>query len=159
MNAKQLVIVSVIAVAAGAAVAPVAFAADGSSLTRAEVSASVLQARANGTLRRTGDAADYDVRDVAAGPARTRAEVRAEVLDARASHLLVASGEAPVPIGAGMASEPTYLARATVKEETRTARRNGELIPSGEGFGPTETVAHARHQPGVAFLGVSRGWR
>jgi len=151
MNAKQLVIVSVIAIAAGAALAPVAFAADGSSLTRAEVSASVLQARASGQLRRAGDAADYYVQDQAGGAVRTRAEVRAEVLAARASHELVASGEASLPIGAATAFEPSYLARATVKDETRMARAHGELIPSGQGFGPTEGASSAHREPSVAL--------
>ena len=151
MNSKQLVIVSVIAVAAGAAVAPVAFAADGSSLTRAEVSASVLQARASGQLRRTGEAAEYYVYDQAAGAPRTRADVRAEVLASRASHELVASGEAPVPIGASTVFEPSYLARGTVKEETRMARAHGELIPSGQGFGPTDGGSSAHRAPTVAL--------
>ena len=157
MNAQQLVIVSVIAVAAGAAVAPIAFAADGSSLTRAEVAASVTKARADGQLRRTGESAEYDVHDTATGPARSRADLRAEVLDARAAHQLVASGEAVSPIGAGNAVEPSYLARATVKDETRMARAHGELIPSGQGFGPTDG-APMRREPSVA-LGLHWKWR
>jgi hypothetical protein len=151
MNAKQLVIVSVIAVAAGAAVAPVAFAADGSSLTRAEVAASVTKARADGQLRSTGESAEYYVYDAPTGPARSRADLRAEVLAARAAHQLVASGEAVSPIGESIAVEPSYLARSTVKDETRMARAHGELIPSGQGFGPTEGTP-VRHEHAVAGL-------
>ena len=40
-----------------------------------------------------------------------------------------------------MAETGTQMARADVKEATRQARMNNELIPAGEGIGPVEILA------------------
>ena len=94
MNAKQLVIVSVIAIAAGAALAPVAFAADGSSLTRAEVRAEVLAARASHELVASGEASLPIGAATAFEPSYlARATVKDETRMARAHGELIPSGQ------------------------------------------------------------------
>lgn len=152
MNAKQLLVASVIAASVGAAFAPVAWAGEGSQgPTRAEMKALVLQARANGELRPAGQASEPIAYPMAAST-RSREELRAEVLQARAHGELIPSGQAVAPF------EPvsqSTLARAEVRDEVKLARLHGELIPSGQGFGPVDragltlrsemVVAAARH--------------
>jgi hypothetical protein len=129
-----------------------ALAADpSSSPTRAEVKASVLEARARGQLMPAGEASQPFA--VAATPSTlSYREVRNETLMARAQGALVPAGEGSPAIASG----GTQMARAEVRESTRMARVNHELVPAGEGIGPVEyqargparrldTVAIARH--------------
>lgn len=145
MHAKQLLSLSIIAVALATGTAVQA-----QTVSRGDVNASVLQARAHGELIPAGEAiSPY------AAPSRraerTRQDVRNEVLGARASGALVPAGE-------GMVKEPattSVLARAEVRESVREARLHGELIPAGEGMGPTESQARA-HMARGAFAAYMR---
>ena len=128
MNAKQMFVASVMVASIAAAWAPTAHADSG--LTRADVKAQVLQARAQGLLRPAGEAVE-PFSAITSGQTRSREQVRAEVLQARASGTLIPAGEAVAPFETPM---PSILARATVKEEYRMARMRGELTPGGEGF-------------------------
>ena len=137
MNAKQVFQLSIVAVALAAAT-PFA-AADGQDVTRADVKAAVLQARARHELVPPGQGMEPSFAG-RTGMERSRADARAEVLQARADGELV-------PAGQGMRFEvelrvPATLARAEVKESVRLARQRGELIPAGEGALPTERIAH-----------------
>lgn len=145
MNAKQMFVASVMVASIGAAWAPAAHADSG--LTRADVKAQVLQARAQGLLRPAGEAVE-PFSATTSGPTRSRQEVRAEVLQARASGELIPAGEAIAPFET---STPSILARATVKEEYRMARMRGELIPDGEGFARPSRPATARTGETVAM--------
>jgi len=138
MNAKQMFVASVMVASIGAAWAPTAHADSG--LTRADVKAQVLQARAQGLLRPAGEAVEpFWV--AASGQTRTRQDVRAEVLQARASGELIPAGEAIAPFEK---PTPSILTRAAVKEEYRMARMRGELIPDGEGFASPSRPASGR---------------
>jgi hypothetical protein len=135
MNAKQVFQLSIVAVALAAAT-PFAAAQE---MTRADVKAAVLQARARHELVPAGQGMAPDFAATTAMQ-RSRQDVRAEVLQARADGDLV-------PAGQGMRFDvalpvPPMLARAEVKEGVRLARQRGELIPAGEGTRPTEHVAH-----------------
>jgi hypothetical protein len=139
MNAKQIFRFSIVAVALAAA-APYA-AAQGASPTRADVKASVLEARARGALIPAGEAT-HPVNAATFVAQRTRADARREVLQARADGDLVPAGQgmsfdAPSPV--------SMLARAEVKESVRVAVQRGEMIPPGEGMGPVEW--HAKGYP------------
>lgn len=138
MNAKQMFVASVMVASIVAAWAPAAHADTG--LTRSDVQAQVLQARAQGQLRPAGEAVE-PFSAIASGQSRSRQEVRAEVLQARASGELVPAGEAVAPFETPM---PSILARAAVKEEYRMARMRGELIPDGEGFASPGRPAASR---------------
>jgi hypothetical protein len=144
MHARNLFVASFMVSAIGASMTSLSRADENSpAVSRADVKAAVLSARATGTLRPAGEAAEYDVAPPR-GSQRSRAELHAEVLGARAAGELVPAGEAVTPF-----AEPgvSTLVRADVKTEVRLARLQGELIPSGQGFGPVETVAKApRHQ-------------
>ena len=135
MSPKQTLCLSVIAVAL-AAVAGNALAAGPAGLSRAEVKASVLEARANGQLRPAGEAVEpFALRG--GTPIASYRQVRDETLMARAQGRLVPAGEGSPYV----AESGTQMARADVKEATRQARLHNELIPAGEGMGPVETVA------------------
>ena len=106
--------------------------------SRAEVKASVLEARANGQLRPPGEATE-PFASRGGAPVASYRQVREETLLARAHGKLVPAGEGSPYV----AETGTQMARADVKEATRQARVNQELIPAGEGMGPVETVARA----------------
>jgi hypothetical protein len=146
MNAKQMFVASVMVASIAAAIAPAAHADGG--LTRGEVKAQVLQARAAGQLRPAGEAVEpYSA--LSSGPARSREQVRAEVLQARASGELVPAGEAVAPFET---PTPSILARATVKEEYRMARMRGELTPDGEGFASPSRPSVDGHGHTIAMI-------
>ena len=97
MNAKQVTIVSLIAVAS--AFASVAAQADdvtidsapfASTKSRAQVQAEVLQARAQGTLFAAGE---FTPMTTVAASTTTREAVRSEVRAANAKHELLPAGE------------------------------------------------------------------
>ena len=139
MNARQMLVASVMVASIAAAWAPTAHADSG--FTRSEVKAQVLQARAQGALRRAGEAVE-PFSAITSGPARSRDEVRAEVLQARANGELIPAGEAVAPFETPTRS---ILARSTVKDEYRMARMRGELIPDGEGFASPSRPGRAGH--------------
>ena len=125
-----------------------AFAAsDDAGPTRAEVKASVLEARAHGQLRPAGEATE-PLAAAPAGPARSYREVRQETLEARAHNMLVPAGEG----SPAFAPTGTWMTREQVKESTRLARMNHELIPAGEGVGPTETLARGPARPAMVAI-------
>lgn len=101
MNTKLSVVTAVMVFSAAAAVSePVAAqSAEPATpgLTRAEVNAQVLQARANGELQPAGEGFLQFARSTGAPPP-TRAAIRDEVLQARAQGDLIPAGEGP---GAG----------------------------------------------------------
>jgi hypothetical protein len=145
MHAKQLLSLSIIAAALAAGTAVQA-----QTVTRADMNASVLQARAHGELVPAGEAISPFTAPSRRAE-RTRQDVRNEVLSARASGALVPAGE-------GMAKEPTttsILARSEVRDSVREARLHGELIPAGEGMGPSESQARA-HMARGAFAAYMR---
>lgn len=117
-------------------------------LSRAEVKASVLQARAHGELRPAGEATEPFAIPAARSTLSHR-QVRDETLLARAHGELVPAGEgSPV-----VATTGTQMARAEVKEATRLARVNDELVPAGEGIGPVERQARAPWRRGEIVAG------
>jgi len=147
MSPNRALSLSVLA-AALAATASGAFAADPSgSPSRAEVNASVLQARALGQLRPAGEAAE-PLLSATGGSTLSHRQVREETLLARAQGELVPAGEGSPAVAIG----GTQMARADVKEATRLARMNGELVPAGEGIGPVEIRIAARRPDWVAAL-------
>ena len=135
MSPKQTLCLSVIAVAL-AAVAGNALAAGPAGLSRAEVKASVLEARANGQLRPAGEAIEPFAMRSEAAPLSYR-QVREETLMARATGQLVPAGEGSPYV----AERGTQMARADVKQATLQARANQQLVPAGEGIGPVEMMA------------------
>jgi len=136
MSPKHTLSLSILA-AALAAGSSAALAADQTGIpSRAEVKASVLQARANGQLTPAGEASQPFMTPAGASMLSHR-QVRDETLQARAQGQLVPAGEGSPSV----AETGTQMARADVKEATRQARMNNELIPAGEGIGPVEYQA------------------
>ena len=102
--------------------ATASFATDSTPLTRAQVRAEVLQARANGTMPASGDG---DVVMVKLSPSTlTRAAVKADYLQAQKDGTLPNWGDA-TPIQA--VSAPSTLTRAAVKAEYLQAKKDGTL--------------------------------
>jgi len=136
MSPKHTLSLSILT-AALATLAGGALAADQTgSPSRAEVKASVLQARAHGQLTPAGEATQTFMMSTRASTLSHR-QVRDETLQARAQGLLVPAGEG----SPYMAETGTQMARADVKEATRQARMDNELVPAGEGVGPVEMLA------------------
>ncbi len=117
MNAKQLISLAALAIAAGSALAdditPDHSATAVSSRTRASVKAEVLQARAAGELLSAGD---EDFGATAPRSTLARATVKADVLAARANDELMPAGELaavahPVPRHPGLHNSAVALAR------------------------------------------------
>ena len=126
---------SVLALATSAA-----FAAP--ALTRAEVNAATLSARAAGTLVPAGEGIETRAPALANNAALTRSAVMADVLAARAAGQLVAAGEGSEPATLSASGGPV-LARASVKADVLAARASGSLVPAGEGLS-TETLQRSR---------------
>ncbi len=125
-------------------------AADGSAVSRAEVVAQTVAARAAGTLTPAGEAPVPAHQFSAAPSSTTRNSVQQEVLAARASGALTPAGE-----GVDFASartQPTQseviVSRAQVKASVIEARRDGELVPAGEG---PDVQTHARAKAAGSF--------
>ena len=137
MNVKQIVALTALALATGAAIAQ---DAAGPSLTRAEVRQSVLDARAAGRLAHAGTVApEEEMRNAQAHPSTstlTRAEQEVNVRQARAAgqlaHTGAAAPEEEMKYARAHPSTST-LTRREVKAEVMEARANGMLIPAGEG--------------------------
>jgi hypothetical protein len=152
VNTKQFLISSLIVVAG--TVATASARADGgfAPITRADVKAQVLQARAAGELRPAGEAAEPMAYRF--GPStRSRADVRAEVVTARLQGDLVPAGQGAESRDA---TGPSMLARADVRADTVLARLHGELTPSGEGFGPVERQPRLVRYPGERIAATAR---
>ena len=111
-------------------------------LTRAEVNAATLSARAAGTLVPAGEGIATRAPALDNNAALTRSAVMADVLAARAAGQLVAAGEGSEPARLNAFSGPV-LARASVKADVLAARAAGELVPAGEGL-LTETLQRSR---------------
>jgi hypothetical protein len=117
------IIISILLAAAGAA--------QGQALTRDQVRAEVLAARAAGTLGSGGEGYQAQVFDT--GSTLTRAEVRAQVLAARAAGTIVEGDAYP---GTPPAAEP--VTREQVRAELAAARAAG-AVQGGESYpGPLE---------------------
>jgi Domain of unknown function (DUF4148) len=140
MKTKQLFALTALTLAASAVLAD---EAPGTPLTRAEVVQSVLAARANGTLRHTGEIAPEemtaDKAQIEAPSNLTAAQESAIVLQARAAHALAHTGpvapEEDMEYAQAHPSTST-LARAEVKAEVLEARADGTLIPAGQAEDP-----------------------
>jgi hypothetical protein len=147
MNAKQLLALTALTLAAGAALAD---DATGTPLTRAEVVQSLLDARANGTLRHAGEIGPEETTpykaQIAAPSTLTRVQENASVLQARATGTLAhAGGIAPEEEMEYARAHPSTstLSRADVKAEVLEARADGTLIPAGQGEYSDLTPAYA----------------
>lgn len=119
MNARQLLVTSVISASLAAAAASTAWAGEATSpIAWPTVISSTL--RAGEGFQSTLDATS--------GPGRSRAEVRAELMLAREQGQLMAAGDATRHESFGAST----LARADVRQATLDARLHGELMPAGE---------------------------
>jgi len=163
MKVNQVLVISALALAAGAALAD---EAPGASLTRAEVVQSVRDARANGTLRHAGEAGPEEMtpyqQAVEARSTLTRAQDKAAVLQARADGTLIAAGSAGTADDLRAAHAPrstSILTRAEVKSEVLEARADGTLIPAGEGeYAEADRAVHyARAANATSQTVASRG--
>jgi len=139
---------------AGAALAD---AAPGEPLTRAQVRASVVAARADGTLLPAGEAGlERATRDepAAAGAAGlTRAQVHASVAQALAAGTLAHAGSTPPEQEAPLIA--STRSRAAVKAEVRLAQSHHELVPAGEGQSiGAEPAAHVATGAGVSYAAL-----
>jgi hypothetical protein len=132
-------------VASVAAISFCAFAdqSSGVSPTRAEVIQSVLDARADGTLRHAGEQAPEEAMAYAqAHPMRsnlTRAQEKRTVLAARSDGTLRHAGStAPEEVMEYAQAHPSNsaLTRAEVTARVLQARAAGTLVPAGEGAYP-----------------------
>jgi hypothetical protein len=147
MKVNQVLAISALALAAGAALAD---EAPGAPLTRAEVVQSVLDARANGTLRHAGETAPEEMtpykKEIEARSTLTRAQEKATVLQARADGTLIPAGPASPLDDFKAAYAPrstSTLTRAEVKSEVLQARADGTLIPAGQGeYSQTDGATH-----------------
>lgn len=132
------------------------FAADAPGLTRADVNAQTLAARADGTLIPPGEGFDPRGPAITSRSALTRADVAATVLAARTTGQLMAAGEAAGPSTAfGPATSPV-LARAAVKAEVLAARASGDLMSAGEAPFPE---ARQRARTAAAWIANARQTR
>lgn len=124
MNSKFLYVATVAVSLLGSTVAAIA---DEAPLSRAEVSAELAQAVANGTLQRTDY--DADARGAAAVSTKTRAEVAVELADAKAARKGLIGSDANRtynPFGTELYRRST-LTRAEVRAEVLQAAANGTL--------------------------------
>jgi hypothetical protein len=153
MKVKQLLALTALTVAAGAVLAD-----DAPPLAREQVRQSVLDARANGTLRHAGDTGPEEMTPYKAQLATpstiTRGQEKAGVLQARAAGTLAHAGsvapEEEMEFAQAHPSTST-LTRAEVKAEVLEARANGTLIPAGEGeysVPPGEQTQHVATKSG-----------
>jgi hypothetical protein len=159
MKAKQLFALTALTLTAGVVLAQ---EASGTPLTRDEVRQSVLDARANGTLRHAGDTGPEESTpykaQLAAPSTVTRGQEKAGVLEARAAGALAHTGSiAPEEEMQFAQAHPSLstLTRAEVKAEVIEARANGTLIPAGEGeysLPPGEQTHHLAAKPGKSLV-------
>jgi hypothetical protein len=137
MNLKQVISLSALALAAGAAFA------DQGPLTRAEVRNEVLAARADGTLLPAGQA---EASAVAAPATSTlaRAQVKSEARQVYAAkrqsiHEFEVAGNNSQALDYARAMKaPSSISRAEEKAVTLAARSQGELMGAGEAGYPVQ---------------------
>jgi hypothetical protein len=131
MNLKQVLSLSVLALAASAALA-----GEG-PLTRAEVRAEVVAARADGTLMPAGEGAEPGY-VTSTAPSVARAQVKSEAHQvytdkARSIPEFESAGNNTQAIAfARQAAAPSTITRSEAREATLAARWHGELMPAGE---------------------------
>ena len=145
MNLKQVIGLSALALAAGAAVA------DDGPLTRAEVRNEVLAARGAGTLMPAGEASGGVY--VTSGTSVTRSQVKSEALQvdatkARSIHEFETAGNNLQALDYARAmAAPSTVTRAQGKAATLAARSQGELMGAGEvGYPADRAELHATNQ-------------
>jgi hypothetical protein len=147
MNLKQVITLSALALAAGAALA------DESPLTRAEVKNDVFTARAAGTLLPAGEGAQTGY--VTSGPSTVaRSQVKSEARQvyatkARAIAEFESAGNNTQALDyARRVAAPSTITRDERKEATLAARSQGELMGAGEaGYPAGNAQLHASSQP------------
>lgn len=136
MNVKQLIAAVVTLAAAGSLFAQT----PGAGLTREQVKAELMQARANGEIQQSE--ADYARFPVTVSKV-TREEVIAELVRARANGE-IASGETDYP---KMPQSTSHLTRAEVTAEMVRARKNGEMPVTNADFDVAQAKTHAFQSP------------
>ena len=132
MKVSQVLFTSVIALASASAFADditIDKAHTASVLTRDQVKAEVVKARASGELLPAGEG--YVGVPSPATSSVARADIKAQVIAARAAGELQPAGEADARSYAVFQVASTR-SRADVKAEVIAARQAGELLPAGE---------------------------
>ena len=138
MSATRSLSVSLLVAVLAASASGAAAAREGDALTRADMNALVLQARANGELQPAGEAA-HRFAPATTASMLSRRQVRNDTLIARALGQLTPAGQ-----GAGQVVPMTsQFARADVRDSVRQANLNGELARAGEAMSPVEYQARA----------------
>ena len=140
MRALRVVSLSIFAATLAAATSVALAASDTDSVLRVAVRAEVLQARADGTLARPGEALQAFPVATTSASTLSRRQVRDDTLVARALGQLVPAGQGGsvfvAPVGMPMA-------RADVREGVRQANLSGELARAGEAMGPVDRASRA----------------
>ena len=131
MNIKQVITLSAIALAAGAALA------DEGPLTRAEVKNEVLAARAAGTLQPAGEGERRATSRRHRRPSqRTQVKAEARQVYATKAHAIhefeVAGNNSQALDYARAMAAPSTITRTEMKAATVAARSQGELMGAGE---------------------------
>jgi hypothetical protein len=132
MKVNRVLFTSVIALASAGAFADditIDKAHSASVLTRDQVKATVLKARASGELLAAGEG--YVGVPVAVTSNVARSDIKGQVIAARAAGELQAVGEAD-PRSDRVFQVASTRSRADVKAEVIAARQAGQLLPSGE---------------------------
>ena len=141
MSALRVVFLSILAATLAAATSVALATNDAEAVARADVKAAVLQARADGTLMRAGEAMQEPLTATSArGSTLSRRRVRDDTLVARALGQLIPAGQGGSSF---VAPRGTPMARADVRDSVRQANLNGELARAGEAMGPVERPARA----------------
>ena len=135
---RSLSVTLLVAVMAASASGAAAAREGDDALTRADMKALVLHARANGELQPAGEAA-HRFAPATTASMLSRRQVRDDTLIARALGQLTPAGQ-----GAGQVVPMTsQFARADVRDSVRQANLNGELARAGEAMSPVEYQARA----------------
>jgi hypothetical protein len=129
-----------------------------SVLSRDQVKAAVLKARASGELLSAGEG--YVGIPAPAASSVARADVKAQVIAARAAGELQAAGEAD-PRSDAVFHVASTRSRADVKAEVIAAREAGELLPAGErnaiSHGAQPAYTRTAKNPFKAIVELARG--
>ena len=147
MKVHQLFTVSVLSLAASVVMAGTP--GDNAPLTRAQVSQSVIAARAAGQLTPAGEG-ERAFEPTKSTSTLTRSEMKREVIEARADGELRPAGEGADETYLAKTATVSDLTRADVKAATLQARKAGELVPAGEG--PGEPAPHIAQAATPKFL-------
>ena len=147
MQVNQLFAASVLSLAASVALAGTP--ASNTPLTRAQVSQSVIDARAAGQLIPAGEGGQA-FEQTQSKSTLTRSEVKRETMEARADGELRPAGEGSDEAYLAKTATASNLTRAEVKAATLQARKAGQLQPAGEG--PDEHEMRAAQAATPKFL-------